>query len=129
MKTSRFEGATTDPRGAPFPGQSSRTTNTGHGELISQCCVCDRVRRRGRWRRAPHLLHARYSHGYCPDCFREAMAKLREETFPPCDRPRRLVYIPGPCVPPLKPFWPAQNADDLALNQNVFEWIAYRGIA
>ncbi|WP_310600988.1 hypothetical protein [Desulfobulbus sp.] len=47
--------------------------------MIRICCVCHRVERQGTWHAGLFLAeHQRLTHGYCPDCFAEAMAEIEE---------------------------------------------------
>ncbi len=47
--------------------------------MTKVCCVCHRVQAGDRWSRANALpADERVTHGYCPDCFSEAMAALDE---------------------------------------------------
>lgn len=46
-------------------------------ELVKQCCRCHKVLLKGKWRRnIVSRTDVHYSHGLCPDCFAEDMAKL-----------------------------------------------------
>jgi hypothetical protein len=46
--------------------------------MITQCCVCRKVRRGERWRalRLPLEPETRVSHGYCPTCAAEVHAEI-----------------------------------------------------
>jgi len=45
--------------------------------MIVQCCVCGKVRREdGAWDPADQHPSEKISHGYCPDCAREAFANI-----------------------------------------------------
>ena len=41
-----------------------------------QCCVCGRVRSGERWASPRAPLPGSVSHGFCPECYRRAMAEL-----------------------------------------------------
>ena len=41
------------------------------------CCVCNRVKMENSWvKRVKRLTMSKPSHGYCPECYREAMQKV-----------------------------------------------------
>jgi len=43
------------------------------------CCVCQRIEQEGEWRSALFLsVDEMVTHGYCPECFDEAMAEVEE---------------------------------------------------
>ncbi len=43
------------------------------------CCVCQRIEQEGEWRSALFLsVDEMVTHGYCPECFDEAMAEIEE---------------------------------------------------
>jgi hypothetical protein len=43
------------------------------------CCVCQRIEQEGEWRSALFLsVDEMVTHGYCPECFDEAMAAVEE---------------------------------------------------
>ena len=45
--------------------------------MVRMCCVCRRVERQGQWRSlALPVPDAVVTHGYCPECFVEAMAMI-----------------------------------------------------
>ncbi|MEW6499925.1 MAG: hypothetical protein ACOY8P_08080 [Thermodesulfobacteriota bacterium] len=50
------------------------------------CCVCQRVKGEHGWVRVAGLIVSRLSHGYCPECYEEALAAL--EAHAPLPRPR-----------------------------------------
>jgi hypothetical protein len=43
------------------------------------CCVCQRIEQEGEWLSALFLsVDEMVTHGYCPECFDEAMAEVEE---------------------------------------------------
>lgn len=43
------------------------------------CCVCQRIEQEGEWRSVLLLAEDELvTHGYCPECFEEAMAEVAE---------------------------------------------------
>lgn len=45
--------------------------------MLRMCCVCRRIERQGQWRSlALPVADAVITHGYCPECFVEAMAMI-----------------------------------------------------
>ena len=43
------------------------------------CCVCQRIEQEGEWRSDLFLSEDQMvTHGYCPECFGEAMAEVEE---------------------------------------------------
>ena len=43
------------------------------------CCVCHRIKRQQGWVKEEKGLEvSRFSHGYCPRCYQEAMRKMHE---------------------------------------------------
>ena len=58
--------------------------------MTKVCCVCQRVLDGDRWFAYALPADERVTHGYCPDCFSEAMAALDEFT-----RRQRLVQAAG----------------------------------
>jgi len=45
--------------------------------MLRMCCVCRRIERQGQWRTfSPPVADAVITHGYCPECFIEAMAMI-----------------------------------------------------
>ena len=45
--------------------------------MLRMCCVCHRIERQGQWRSlALPAADAVITHGYCPECFVEAMAMI-----------------------------------------------------
>ncbi len=47
--------------------------------MMRMCCVCNKVEQGGHWQRCPSLPEAEpVTHGYCPECFIEAMVEIEE---------------------------------------------------
>jgi len=59
--------------------------------MLTQCCVCKKIRENNKWVDVPDYIvaDASVSHGYCPDCARDANRELdkrhpaTEKTVPP----------------------------------------------
>ena len=47
--------------------------------MVVQCCMCKKVRNRGKWIRLAGLSLAYASHTYCPDCYRDSVEQFRRE--------------------------------------------------
>lgn len=41
------------------------------------CCVCHKTYSNGAWRHMPVAIDEPVTHGYCPECFAEAMAEMQ----------------------------------------------------
>jgi hypothetical protein len=49
--------------------------------MMRMCCVCHKVEREGAWESVACLPENELvTHGYCPECFVEAMAEINELT-------------------------------------------------
>ncbi|WP_028579755.1 hypothetical protein [Desulfogranum japonicum] len=45
--------------------------------MVTLCCVCGRIEQRGEWLDTSDLAdNELVSHGYCPDCFNEAIQNI-----------------------------------------------------
>lgn len=47
--------------------------------MLVQCCVCNKMRDRGRWKDPPDVERGEQevSHGYCPSCAAKVFAEIR----------------------------------------------------
>ena len=46
--------------------------------MVTICCVCHRVHKGNEWVEEPVPGGELPSHGYCPDCFKEAMQEIAQ---------------------------------------------------
>jgi len=46
---------------------------------VVQCCSCRRVHENGAWSSQVDLREFDISHGYCPDCYTEALDRLTSQ--------------------------------------------------
>lgn len=45
--------------------------------MIKKCCVCNRIKTDGKWRRnTSSVSEGRITHAYCPSCFSATMARI-----------------------------------------------------
>ncbi|MFQ6759260.1 MAG: hypothetical protein D9V46_01840 [Deltaproteobacteria bacterium] len=42
------------------------------------CCVCQKTKSRTGWIQGQSSKETRVSHGYCPDCFHQTMARAQD---------------------------------------------------
>jgi hypothetical protein len=60
--------------GTVFPHASG--PNTKQGVMVTQCCVCQRIKEGERWIHLGRGPQFQFSHGYCPECHEDVLAQV-----------------------------------------------------
>ena len=54
-----------------------KNLGTGYTLMKTICCLCLKTKGQDGWEMQDHGQYKEFSHGYCPECYRKIMQKIR----------------------------------------------------